>query len=490
MSLVPVHCPVCGKDVSQGCACQATPDPEGHAREPTHVADCTCDDGDGWDPRCPPPTRCCHGNDETCTMCPDEPGNRLMYQRRYGGPNWMSPVRVPEPEDDAQERWQEHVRKLKIIVGHLSVGDNTERAYSNYVQDVCDALAVFARPAPSDDFERARSADWRHSLDDNGVPTCGPARADYGCQYCYGPLDAKSGVGQYECPWCIARFPRSVLVDLQVSGSRYPHCPDVEPAASDTPAISCGDHSPSPEIVARMVEEVTRPDTAGAVQERLDRALARLKCGEHLSLKDRRLLTEALARPDAAERAEVVGSDLDGTMAGQYGADVCRFVDKLIAKARHDLGWMRMAERRPFYEELCQILKVVQEPGAIAIGSVRSIASRSRMLWREAVADAVQALAKEACAQLDEDAVKEINGRGRARILAALVAERQWSLPEDIRQLGWTVAVHNDYRSYGKSHTFWLFTKDGRAVKGEGRNDAAALDCVRVAIAEQEGEKS
>lgn len=44
-----------------------------------------------------------------------------------------------------------------------------------------------------------------------------------------------------------------------------------------------------------------------------------------------------------------------------------------------------------------------------------------------------------------------------------------------LRELGWAVAVHNDYRVDGEPHTFWLFTKDGRAIKGEGRTDVIAL---------------
>lgn len=53
---------------------------------------------------------------------------------------------------------------------------------------------------------------------------------------------------------------------------------------------------------------------------------------------------------------------------------------------------------------------------------------------------------------------------------------------DDIRAAGWAVAVHNDYRLNGIQHTFWLFTKDGVAVKGEGRTDAFALNQVRAAI--------
>ena len=60
-------------------------------------------------------------------------------------------------------------------------------------------------------------------------------------------------------------------------------------------------------------------------------------------------------------------------------------------------------------------------------------------------------------------------------------------VPDDIRAAGWAVAVHNDYRQDGKAHTFWLFTKDGRAIKGEGLTDAEALDQVREAIQHPEG---
>jgi len=51
--------------------------------------------------------------------------------------------------------------------------------------------------------------------------------------------------------------------------------------------------------------------------------------------------------------------------------------------------------------------------------------------------------------------------------------------PDDIRVAGWMVAVHNDYRQDSELHTFWLFTKGDRAVKGEGKSDAEALNEVR-----------
>lgn len=51
---------------------------------------------------------------------------------------------------------------------------------------------------------------------------------------------------------------------------------------------------------------------------------------------------------------------------------------------------------------------------------------------------------------------------------------------ELLRQSGWSVAVHNDYRLNGLAHTFWLWTHpNGRWIKGEGLTDKAALaECV------------
>lgn len=54
--------------------------------------------------------------------------------------------------------------------------------------------------------------------------------------------------------------------------------------------------------------------------------------------------------------------------------------------------------------------------------------------------------------------------------------------PSDIRQKGWVVAVHNDYKLDGVPHTFWLFTRGSNCVKGEGRTDADALNVVRKII--------
>lgn len=44
-----------------------------------------------------------------------------------------------------------------------------------------------------------------------------------------------------------------------------------------------------------------------------------------------------------------------------------------------------------------------------------------------------------------------------------------------LRSIGWSVAVHNDYRLDGAKYTFWLMTRGETALKGEGETDAIAL---------------
>lgn len=57
------------------------------------------------------------------------------------------------------------------------------------------------------------------------------------------------------------------------------------------------------------------------------------------------------------------------------------------------------------------------------------------------------------------------------------------ALPDDLRAKGWAVAAHNDYRLNGEAHTFWLFTKGDRCVKGESKTDAEALSQIRSLLA-------
>ena len=51
-----------------------------------------------------------------------------------------------------------------------------------------------------------------------------------------------------------------------------------------------------------------------------------------------------------------------------------------------------------------------------------------------------------------------------------------WILLDALREAGWIVACHNDYRIGGELRTFWLFTHpNGQWIKGEGRYDSEAL---------------
>lgn len=47
---------------------------------------------------------------------------------------------------------------------------------------------------------------------------------------------------------------------------------------------------------------------------------------------------------------------------------------------------------------------------------------------------------------------------------------------QQLRDAGWRVAIHNDYRLNGEEMTFWLMTREcGLYLKGEGRTDVDAL---------------
>lgn len=61
---------------------------------------------------------------------------------------------------------------------------------------------------------------------------------------------------------------------------------------------------------------------------------------------------------------------------------------------------------------------------------------------------------------------------------------------DDLRGLGWMVAVHNDYRLDGDKHTFWLLTHplEGGgflALQGEAKFDAEALDNIRRQVVDR-----
>lgn len=76
------------------------------------------------------------------------------------------------------------------------------------------------------------------------------------------------------------------------------------------------------------------------------------------------------------------------------------------------------------------------------------------------------------------DALDSLLAASKARGIGEGVAS-----PDDFRRIGYSVAVHNDYRLDGEAHTFWLLTHpEGHWLKGEGRTDAEALDAIRSSL--------
>ena len=84
-------------------------------------------------------------------------------------------------------------------------------------------------------------------------------------------------------------------------------------------------------------------------------------------------------------------------------------------------------------------------------------------------------------------------------IASALLQERERAAKypdwegklQHLRNDGWMVAAHNDYRLSGEFYTFWLLTHpSGRWLKGEGKSDAEAMDLIWIAAAIRTPEKA
>lgn len=82
-----------------------------------------------------------------------------------------------------------------------------------------------------------------------------------------------------------------------------------------------------------------------------------------------------------------------------------------------------------------------------------------------------------ALAHAFDDAAREANQDWTAEAW-----EKSPSSPDDLRQKGWAVVVHHDYRQDGLPRTFWLLTNGDRRLSGEGRTDAEALNQIRVQV--------
>lgn len=86
--------------------------------------------------------------------------------------------------------------------------------------------------------------------------------------------------------------------------------------------------------------------------------------------------------------------------------------------------------------------------------------------------------------QLAENVQIEMRLKRTAEAERDQLRAAQGSSPDDLRALGWSVGVHNDFRQDGKTMTFWLMTFGQRCVKGEAETDAEALDQIRAALAQ------
>lgn len=79
-----------------------------------------------------------------------------------------------------------------------------------------------------------------------------------------------------------------------------------------------------------------------------------------------------------------------------------------------------------------------------------------------------------------------INSQKREQDIKELELKFGSNSPDDLRKLGFTVAVHNDYKMNDTDCTFWLLTKLINnhliALKGEGISDIIALDIIREQI--------
>lgn len=99
---------------------------------------------------------------------------------------------------------------------------------------------------------------------------------------------------------------------------------------------------------------------------------------------------------------------------------------------------------------------------------------------------------------LDDTTERLLDEQGRRELFRRLCesGDRVWNAvrgsPDDLRELGLQVAVHNDSRLNGERYTFWLMTytppgdyrRATYAFRGEGKTDREALDQIRARFAE------
>jgi hypothetical protein len=155
---------------------------------------------------------------------------------------------------------------------------------------------------------------------------------------------------------------------------------------------------------------------------------------------------------------ELVGRIEQLEEAANASAEISKFANDLAAK-QEPIGVQISAED-------LEGAYIRDEPSANASAELQNYLGE--MLRALGMSDAAQPKSPH---EVFQSAIAEMK-----RQLANASAEAR---PDDLRAQGWSVAVHNDYRLDGEAHTFWLLTKNGRAVKGEGHTDADALNQIR-----------
>lgn len=161
--------------------------------------------------------------------------------------------------------------------------------------------------------------------------------------------------------------------------------------------------------------------------------------------------------------------------------DIVATVQSLIGNAGHDLIHGRLetvasliVSQLAHRHGLSPADAVVSALGASDTPRVATVSVEDLADMLDDSFEEIGALGAKSIAEFVLDALKPLNVREVPTLAAS---------PDDIRALGWTVAVHNDYRLGGAPHTFWGFSRGTSYVKGEGRTDAEALDAVRAALA-------
>lgn len=199
---------------------------------------------------------------------------------------------------------------------------------------------------------------------------------------------------------------------------------------------------------------------------------------ERDALRESRNVLRAVAEKTEEMRMEVVsdGNELQAKLAAaEAEAEKMTKERDWHKKALNDLcgDWLAKDHRERIGSHIASLLSYTIIVQGLPAKMTNAEALRENVeKWRSA---------RDEVTDEEISTLKSFIDERNAAIARAEVAEE--ASPDDIREMGWAVAVHNDYRMNGRPYTFWLFTKNNRAVKGEGSTDVEALRQIRTALA-------